>query len=149
MCNRPRRFIFNPDIDFETATMVQAIKAAAGDAATDIVDGTGLASTLMGDSIATNLFMLGYAFQKGLVPLSFGAIERAIELNGVSVENNKRSFAWGRLAADDRGAGRGAGAARAARRYGAATAVASTLWSTAAPPFSQRLPGCGLCAALP
>jgi indolepyruvate ferredoxin oxidoreductase len=56
----------------------------------------------MGDSIATNLFMLGYAFQKGLVPLSLAAIERAIELNGVTVESAKRSFAWGRLAAHDR-----------------------------------------------
>ncbi len=96
-------FIFNPDVDFETAGMLQAIKTAAGDGRTDVVDATGLASTLMGDSIAANLFMLGYAFQKGFVPLGLGAIERAIELNGVAVENNKRSFGWGRLAADDRG----------------------------------------------
>jgi indolepyruvate ferredoxin oxidoreductase len=46
--------------------------------------------------------MLGYVFQKGLVPLRLAAIERAIELNGVAVESNKRSFAWGRLAAEDR-----------------------------------------------
>jgi indolepyruvate ferredoxin oxidoreductase len=96
-------FIFNPDVDFETAAMLQAIKTAAGDGRTDVVDATGLASALMGDSIAANLFMLGYAFQKSCVPLSLGAIERAIELNGVAVENNKRSFGWGRLAADDRG----------------------------------------------
>jgi indolepyruvate ferredoxin oxidoreductase len=43
--------------------------------------------------------MLGYAWQKGLLPLSFEAIERAIELNGVAVETSKRTFAWGRLAA--------------------------------------------------
>ena len=43
--------------------------------------------------------MLGYAWQKGLVPLSLEAIERAIELNGVAVETSKRTFAWGRLAA--------------------------------------------------
>jgi len=93
-------FIFNPDADFETITMLQAIKAAARE--TDMVDATGLASALMGDSIAANLFMLGYAFQKGPVPLSLAAIERAIELNGIAVETNKRSFAWGRLAAQDR-----------------------------------------------
>src|SRR5262249_42166741 len=52
--------------------------------------------------IATNLFMLGYAFQKGLVPLSIEAIEQAIVLNGVAVEANKRTFAWGRIAAHDR-----------------------------------------------
>jgi indolepyruvate ferredoxin oxidoreductase len=93
-------FIFKPDIDFETAKMLQAIKAAASEA--DVVDATGLAAALMGDSIAANLFMLGYAFQKGLVPLSFAAITRAIELNGVAVDSNKQSFAWGRLAAADR-----------------------------------------------
>src|SRR5260370_7423519 len=43
--------------------------------------------------------MLGYAWQKGLLPLSFEAIERAVELNGVAVETSKRTFAWGRLAA--------------------------------------------------
>jgi indolepyruvate ferredoxin oxidoreductase len=95
-------FIFDPDVNFETAAMLRAIKAATGDGGTDLVDATGLASALMGDSIATNLFMLGYAFQKGLVPLGLSAIERAIELNGISVENNKRSFAWGRAAAADR-----------------------------------------------
>ncbi len=92
-------FILKPDIDFETAKMLQAIEAAAG--AADIVDATGLAAVLIGDAIAANLFMLGYAFQKGLVPLSLAAIERAIALNGVAVEANKRSFAWGRLAAAD------------------------------------------------
>src|SRR5262249_30855358 len=53
-------FIGKPDIDFETAKMLQAIRTAAGD--TDVVDATGLANALMGDSIAANLFMLGYAF---------------------------------------------------------------------------------------
>jgi indolepyruvate ferredoxin oxidoreductase len=95
-------FIFKPDIDFETAKMLHAIKTAAADGGADSIDATGLAAALMGDSIAANLFMLGYAFQKGLVPLSLGAIERAVELNGVAVDTNKRSFAWGRLAAHDR-----------------------------------------------
>jgi indolepyruvate ferredoxin oxidoreductase len=65
------------------------------------VDGTGLATALMGDSIATNLFMVGYAWQRGLIPLSLEALHRAIELNGVAVEVNKRTLAWGRLAAHD------------------------------------------------
>jgi indolepyruvate ferredoxin oxidoreductase len=55
----------------------------------------------MGDSIAANLFMMGYAWQKGLVPLSEAALLRAIELNGVAVASNKRSFLWGRRAAVD------------------------------------------------
>ena len=95
-------FIFDPDVDFATASLLQAIKAATGEGGTDIVDATGLASALIGDAVATNLFMLGYAFQKGFVPLSLAAIERAIELNGVAVEANRRSFAFGRLAAADR-----------------------------------------------
>jgi indolepyruvate ferredoxin oxidoreductase len=95
-------FIFKPDIDFETAKMLHAIKTVAGDRGADTIDATALAAALMGDSIAANLFMLGYAFQKGLLPLTLAAIERAIELNGVAVDTNKRSFAWGRLAAHDR-----------------------------------------------
>ncbi len=93
-------FIFKPDIDFETAKMLHAIRTAAADS--DSIDATGLAAALMGDSIAANLFMLGYAFQKGAIPLTLAAIARAIELNGVAVDTNKRSFAWGRLAAHDR-----------------------------------------------
>jgi indolepyruvate ferredoxin oxidoreductase len=95
-------FVVNPDIDFESLAMHRALKSAAGDAGTEFIDGTGLATALMGDSIATNLFMLGYAFQQGLVPLSLAAIEKAIELNGVAIDSNKRTFAWGRLAAHDR-----------------------------------------------
>jgi len=93
-------FIFRPDIDFETAKMLQAIRSTTAGAY--LVDASGLAAALMGDTIAANLFMLGYALQKGLVPLSAAAITRAIELNGVTVDANKQSFAWGRLAAHDR-----------------------------------------------
>jgi indolepyruvate ferredoxin oxidoreductase len=60
-----------------------------------------LATALMGDSIATNMFMLGYAWQKGWVPLERASIERAIELNGVAVAFNLQSFVWGRRAAVD------------------------------------------------
>src|SRR4029077_5149567 len=96
-------FIFKPDVDFETAKMLHAIRTAAGDGGADTIDATGLAAALMGDSIAANLFMLGYAFQKGFLPLTLAAIERAIAINGVAVEANKRSFGFGRLAAHDRG----------------------------------------------
>ncbi len=94
-------FVTNPDIDFETAALTKAIRNAAGDANADFVDATGLATALLGDSIAGNLFLLGYAVQKGLVPVGAAAIERAIELNGVAVEMNKHALAWGRLAAHD------------------------------------------------
>ncbi|HEY8608502.1 MAG TPA: indolepyruvate ferredoxin oxidoreductase family protein [Noviherbaspirillum sp.] len=80
---------------------VQALidESVAGRA--DYIDATRLATALMGDAIATNLFMLGFAWQKGGLPLSEQALLRAIELNGVAVEANKQSFAWGRRAAVD------------------------------------------------
>jgi indolepyruvate ferredoxin oxidoreductase len=68
---------------------------------TDFVAATELATALMGDAIATNMFMLGYAYQRGSVPLSAESLERAIELNAVAVEFNKKSFLWGRRAAAD------------------------------------------------
>jgi indolepyruvate ferredoxin oxidoreductase len=55
----------------------------------------------MGDAIATNMLMLGYAYQKGWLPVSGASLERAIELNGVAVEFNQQSFLWGRRAAMD------------------------------------------------
>ena len=75
---------------------------------------TQLAVQLLGDSIYTNPLMLGYAWQQGRVPLSHAALMRAIELNGVQVENNKAAFEWGRRAAHDLAGG--------ARRWSAAGA---------------------------
>jgi len=94
-------FVINPDIDFEMNAMRGALSDAIGDRNLDIIDATGIASALMGDSIATNAFMLGFAFQKGTIPLSLEAILRAIELNGAAIEMNKQAFSWGRLAAHD------------------------------------------------
>jgi indolepyruvate ferredoxin oxidoreductase len=94
-------FVGNTDIDFETAAMRRSLRQAVGEKGIDFIDATEIATALMGDSIATNSFMLGFAFQKGLVPLSLAAIERAIELNGAAVEMNKRALAWGRLTAHD------------------------------------------------
>ena len=94
-------FTLNPDIDFGEEHMRQVIRATAGDNLTDFVDATGLATALIGDAIATNLFLTGYAYQRGLIPVSADAIQRAIELNGIAVEGNVRAFNWGRAAAHD------------------------------------------------
>jgi indolepyruvate ferredoxin oxidoreductase len=94
-------FTRNPDLQFPGAAMADAITAAVGREAADFVDATRLATALMGDSIATNPFMLGFAWQKGLVPLAEASLLRAIELNAVAVESNKSAFRWGRLAAHD------------------------------------------------
>ncbi|MES3021492.1 MAG: indolepyruvate ferredoxin oxidoreductase family protein [Pseudomonadota bacterium] len=58
-----------------------------------------LAQQLFGDTVTAHTLMLGYAWQKGLVPLSFDAIDRTIELNGAAVALNRRAFTWGRIAA--------------------------------------------------
>ena len=67
----------------------------------EFLDATALAKALMGDSIGANLLMLGYAWQKGAIPLSLQALTRAIELNGTAVKSNLQAFQWGRLAALD------------------------------------------------
>ncbi|MGA7806765.1 indolepyruvate ferredoxin oxidoreductase family protein [Bradyrhizobium sp.] len=94
-------FVQNPDLDFEMGAMQIALRDAIGERNLDIIDATGIAATLMGDSIATNAFLLGFAFQKGAIPLSLEAILRAIEINGAAIEMNKQAFTWGRLAAHD------------------------------------------------
>ena len=97
----PAAFVMDQAIDLSAAPMMKNISEAAGEGRADFVNATKLATALMGDSIATNLFMVGYAFQKGLIPPGAEAIAAAIELNAVAVEANLRAFAWGRLAAHD------------------------------------------------
>ncbi|KJU78251.1 indolepyruvate ferredoxin oxidoreductase [Ectopseudomonas oleovorans] len=94
-------FTRNPDAQVPGAAMREAISEAVGEGKTRFVDATRLATRLLGDSIATNLFMLGYAYQLGLVPVSAEAINKAIELNGVAVQLNQQAFLWGRRAAHD------------------------------------------------
>jgi indolepyruvate ferredoxin oxidoreductase len=94
-------FVQNPDIDFELGAMQTTLRDAIGERNLEIIDATGIASTLMGDSIATNPFLLGFAFQKGAIPLSLEALLRAVEINGAAIEMNKQAFTWGRLAAHD------------------------------------------------
>ncbi|WP_068636942.1 indolepyruvate ferredoxin oxidoreductase family protein [Thauera butanivorans] len=91
----------NPDPQFPAHSMEAQIVDAVGAGRAEFLDATNIATALLGDSIATNLFMLGYAWQKGLVPLSGEAILRAIEINGAAVEANKAAFQWGRRAAVD------------------------------------------------
>ncbi len=81
--------------------MESAIQEAAGRANADFVQANKLATGLMGDAIATNMFMLGYAYQKGWLPVHAQSLMKAIELNGVSIAFNQKSFDWGRYAAHD------------------------------------------------
>ncbi|MEE1556044.1 MAG: DUF6537 domain-containing protein, partial [Alphaproteobacteria bacterium] len=95
------QFLADQDMELAGEGLVQQLRDAVGEDFSHFFNATKLATALMGDSIAANLFLLGAAFQKGYVPLSLEAIEGAIELNGVAVEANKQTFAWGRLAAKD------------------------------------------------
>ncbi|QWF17346.1 indolepyruvate ferredoxin oxidoreductase family protein [Lysobacter capsici] len=97
----PGTFTTRPDMQFPATDIVAAIKQALGGQDPLIVDATQLATALLGDAIATNLFILGYAWQRALVPITFDALMRAVELNGAAIEMNKTAFAWGRLAAID------------------------------------------------
>ena len=97
-------FTRNADLVFPAEALMRGIEDAAGARRVERVDATRIATAMTGDAIATNLFMLGYAWQKGRIPLSRAAIERAIEINGVAVEMNLSAFNWGRRTAADRNA---------------------------------------------
>jgi indolepyruvate ferredoxin oxidoreductase len=94
-------FVTNPDWKSPGGNCETAIRASVGDALVGAFDAEQVAVQLVGDSIYTNPLMLGYAWQHGRVPLSHAALMRAIELNGVQVDNNKRAFEWGRRCAHD------------------------------------------------
>src|SRR5437762_13974385 len=89
-------FVKNPDWQLRGTDLQADIVDAAGARNVDFVPAGKLATALMGDAIATNMFMLGYAFQQGRVPLAEESLARAIELNGIAVEFNRKAFLWGR-----------------------------------------------------
>ncbi|KAG1289732.1 hypothetical protein G6F64_014020 [Rhizopus arrhizus] len=78
----PGTFTTRPDMQFPAADIVAGVRVALGGQEPLLLDATQLATALLGDAIAANLFILGYAWQQGLVPLSFDSLMRAIELNG-------------------------------------------------------------------
>ena len=94
-------FALDPDLDLSSRAMEGALAASAREKDAHFLAASRLATALLGDAIATNLFLLGYALQQGRLPVGLPALERAIELNGRAVETNKRALAWGRLAARD------------------------------------------------
>jgi indolepyruvate ferredoxin oxidoreductase len=93
-------FILNRDFNFQSGKVNSVLETALRKESA-FVDFTKPAEMLLGDSIATNIMMMGYAYQKGLLPLSAAAIEQAIEVNGVSIKMNMQAFRLGRLAASD------------------------------------------------
>jgi indolepyruvate ferredoxin oxidoreductase len=89
----------NPDADLKTEALLDKMRFAAGDELVETFDAQSLAEEFLGDTVTANILAMGYAWQRGLVPISLAAMQRAIELNGVAVESNLLSFALGRLAA--------------------------------------------------
>ncbi|MCJ0765839.1 indolepyruvate ferredoxin oxidoreductase family protein [Variovorax terrae] len=94
-------FVHNADWQNPAEACAAEIAKAVGASAVGTFDADTAATRLMGDSLYANPMMLGYAWQKGWVPLSLESLLRAIELNAVAVDNNKAAFAWGRHAAHD------------------------------------------------
>ncbi|MEO7159639.1 MAG: indolepyruvate ferredoxin oxidoreductase family protein, partial [Polaromonas sp.] len=94
-------FVTNPNWQFPGGNCESAVRNAVGAEAMVSFDAEQVAVQMIGDSIYTNPLMLGFAWQKGRVPLSHASLTRAIELNGVQVDNNKAAFEWGRRCAHD------------------------------------------------
>ncbi len=97
----PGEFARNADYSLPGERLKRSILQAAGEERTVYFDGTGAAVALLGQAIAANMFLLGIAFQRGGVPLSAAALEKAIRLNGQAAEMNIAAFRWGRRAAHD------------------------------------------------
>ncbi|MBS3020868.1 hypothetical protein DJFAAGMI_03632 [Comamonas sp. PE63] len=94
-------FVGNPDWQSPAARCATALAEAVGHGALGSFDAEKASTALLGDSIYANPMMLGYAWQKGKVPLSHASLMRAMELNGVQVARNQEAFEWGRRCAHD------------------------------------------------
>ncbi|MEN2991797.1 indolepyruvate ferredoxin oxidoreductase family protein [Tistrella sp. BH-R2-4] len=97
-------FAVQPDMDMGEGVTAMAVEASIGRDALERIDATRIARALFGDSLYANPFLLGMAWQKGLVPVGLDALREAIRLNGQAVAMNLLAFGWGRKAAVDRAA---------------------------------------------
>ena len=92
-------FASNPDLDLGAQSMVTSIEKATGAQNSAFVDAGTLATALLGNEIGANLFLVGFAIQKGWMPIGLAALDRALELNGMGLAMNRAALAWGRIAA--------------------------------------------------
>ncbi|CAL95023.1 indolepyruvate ferredoxin oxidoreductase family protein [Azoarcus olearius] len=93
------RFVQDPDADLHVDALLAKMRYAAGDDRLDTCDAQALCARFLGDTMGANILLMGYAWQRGLIPVSLAALDRAIELNGVAVAMNRSAFRIGRLAA--------------------------------------------------
>jgi indolepyruvate ferredoxin oxidoreductase len=95
------RFQLDPDVDFRAHECLAELEVVAGAGKAAPIDASRAALTLLGDTLGTNMLMVGFALQKGWLPVRRDSVERALELNGTAVPFNKRALALGRLAAQE------------------------------------------------
>ena len=93
-------FARDPDLDLSFDPMLEKVRPRADAERIMQIDATKIASVMLGNAVGANLFLVGYAWQKALIPLRVEAIMRAIELNGTEVAMNQRAFGLGRIAAE-------------------------------------------------
>ncbi|GAA0769898.1 indolepyruvate ferredoxin oxidoreductase family protein [Ideonella azotifigens] len=91
----------NPDASLKVDLLLEKMRFVAGDEQVETFDAQALAEEFLGDTITSNILAMGYAWQRGLVPISLAALTKAIALNAVAVESNLLAFSLGRLAAAD------------------------------------------------
>src|SRR5450830_1641026 len=123
----------DPDASNNMPGLFAQLRRAAGEANVHGLDAQDLAGRLLGEPIAGNMLMLGYAWQKGLVPVSMVALLRAVELNNVAVAMNRQALLLGRLAAAD-------SAALARLAGGSAKVIQFTAPATLDELIAQRMP---------
>ncbi len=99
----PGAFALDGNMAYPRAAFRSNVESVAGEGNVERLDATRLAVALLGDAVYANLFLVGVAFQRGLVPVSAASIVKAIELNGAAVDANRAAFAWGRKWAVDPG----------------------------------------------
>jgi indolepyruvate ferredoxin oxidoreductase len=93
--------LHNPDASLKKPQLLEKLRFASGAVSIETLDAQTLAESFLGDSIASNIVCLGYAWQCGVIPVGLESLLRAIELNGVAVEDNKLAFSLGRMGAAD------------------------------------------------
>ncbi len=92
----------NPYAEFpEKEKLVERVETVTNASANLFMDAAGLCKQLIGESTSANIFLLGVAVQKGIIPVEPEFFKKAIELNGVAVDKNLSAFQWGRSWADN------------------------------------------------
>jgi len=94
-------FVKNGNWENPADTCVAAISQSIAPQDLGLFNAEAMARSLMGDTLYINPMLLGYAWQKGWIPVERASLMRAMELNGVAIDANQRAFEWGRTAAHD------------------------------------------------